>query len=126
MRDIYQPLYGRPLALVEHDSDWVKFTFLDDGGPVRYKTYGDCCSTTWIEHITIPDGIVGTAIFAATEPELPPHPSSEVIPEEEQYGDVTQVYHTALATNVGHIIIEYRNSSNGYYGGSLELDLGGT
>lgn len=37
-------------------------------------------------------------------------------------GDYIKVYRTTIVTDRGFIDIEYRNSSNGYYGGWLEKD----
>jgi hypothetical protein len=115
----YSPLIGRPLAGVEviDDRGAIRFTFID-GTDQIYDAWGDCCSSTWIEHISVPPDLYGFAIFDITEPQLPPHPATSIVADDED-GDTIQVYHTAFATSAGHILVEYRNSSNGYYGGGL-------
>lgn len=115
----YSPLVNRPLASVEaiEGNEALRFTFTD-GTSLTYEAWGDCCSSTWIEHISIPADLYGSAIFDIVEPELPPHPAASLIPEDDR-DETIQVYHTAFATDAGHILVEYRNSSNGYYGGGL-------
>jgi len=115
-RASYEPLIGAVLQSVEmiDDKGAVRF-ILDNGKTLTYDTYGDCCSHTWIEHITIPNDIFGAYVTSFTEPQLPPHaPLDE--PDAYEY---VAVYHTAFQTTKGEIIVEYRNSSNGYYGGNL-------
>jgi len=75
---------------------------------------GDCCSESWIEHIHIPfnfgvieeikhkfmDGLIGTR----------------------QESDRVYSYEFSFKGNKYDIFaIEFRNSSNGYYGGALSL-----
>src|SRR6266481_6259974 len=86
-----------------------------------YTTYGDCCSSTWFESID-GDLFAGEVLMveeiSMDDANLKPHPRSE---EDKLYG-----YKLLLGTGYGdnHIVdITYRNSSNGYYGGSCELTL---
>jgi hypothetical protein len=100
--------------------DEVRFVF-GDGTIKRYGVEGDCCSESWIEHLTVPDDISGSTILSVEE-------SDGVEASDEQYAeskskrgeaDCLQVYSTRFRTNRGDIVLEYRNDSNGYYGGSL-------
>lgn len=75
------------------------------------ETEGDCCSSSWVEHLTIPE-LGGTITAVISSNALPPHEP----PDEDGY-DVIEVYHKTIRTTKGELIIEYRNSSNGYYGG---------
>lgn len=92
----------------------ILFTFAD-GSKVKGVVSGDCCSSSWIEHLTIPPDIKGATIIKAGD-SAPVGLSSW----EDEY-DHIQVYNTSIATDRGEIIIEYRNSSNGYYGGSIDF-----
>lgn len=109
----YEPLIGKVIESVETTDNYIKFTLSGDK-TLTYDTYGDCCSSTWVEHITVPNDIKGAIVTEVTEPVLPPH-----APVEEDEYESIQVYHTAFKTDKGEIILEYRNSSNGYYGGNL-------
>ena len=111
------------------EKDEITFTFTD-GSSKRLGTEGDCCSSSWIEHLEAPPDVFGAVITAIDEPEMPPHDNHECLARvgEDAYGnecvhDVLAVYHTRFRTDKGDIVLEYRNDSNGYYGGSL-TDLG--
>ena len=106
------PLKDKTLAAVAVSEDKERLTFtLDDGRTITYHTEGDCCSTSWIEHLTVPPDIAGVQVTAFGEQDMG---------EFEESYDTIRVYQTAFATNRGEIIVEYRNSSNGYYGGWIE------
>lgn len=117
-------IVGRQLASVEvsPDRERLKLTFMD-GLTDIYQTEGDCCSETWIEHLTVPPDIEGATITSIT---TDPYDGRVATPEQEaesrahhEYIDVLLVYQSVIATDRGEVIVEYRNSSNGYYGGSL-------
>lgn len=112
----FEKIIGRPLASVEvlDDGNILEFAFAD-GSRQFYRAEGDCCSRSWIEHLTVPDGIAGQQITEVKDSE-----GTEPTPEELAVADSLQVYATAFATPVGEIVVEYRNDSNGYYGGSLD------
>jgi len=108
MVEHHAPLQGVEIA---ENKESIKFIFTD-GTIFTYSTYGDCCSATWIEHVTIPPDIAGTKITGIKD-DYPVESWSEGWEE-------IQKYQTAFQTPRGEIIVEYRNSSNGYYGGWLE------
>lgn len=116
----FDPILNRPLDRVEHDGRNVTFWF-EDGKGVRYTVEGDCCSSSWIEHITIPSGIKGKVITEVKDAPMnfAGYPVDDGVSESDEYGEYIQVYHNAFVTDAGEIILEYRNSSNGYYGGYL-------
>jgi hypothetical protein len=105
------PLAGRSLETVEMSEDGTLLTFrFEDGGFVIYGTEGDCCSSTWIEHITVPD-IKGATIMGLRDQSMGEFQDPQL--------DCVRVYQTSFVTEKGEIVVEYRNASNGYYGGSL-------
>jgi hypothetical protein len=95
---------------VSEDKETLTFSILG-GITATFQAYGDCCSHTWIEHITVPTDVIDQPIIGVSDNHMGSH--------EEDY-DTIQVYQSVWATPVGEIIVEFRNSSNGYYGGSLE------
>lgn len=93
---------------------------LAGGERMRFYTEGDCCSKSWIEHMSNVDSLAGGKVTEATDIEM---------------GDVTDSYEKGeapddqvLSYGVELTIegrppfkLEYRNASNGYYGGSIEV-----
>ena len=125
---IWEKIIGKKILkfIVNEDKEHFLINFID-GTIVSYAVFGDCCSYSWIEHVTIPDDINGAEILEVKEPEMPPYDNHECKPNtgEDAYGnecghDHLQFYHVAFETSKGTIILEYRNNSNGYYGGYLE------
>lgn len=108
--------------------DIVIFRF-EDGLSKVVSVDADCCSHSWIEHLEMPDSIAGATILSVDEPALDAWDSHECkesvrdkdykVIEEGCGHEVLAVYHTRFVTDKGDIILEYRNDSNGYYGGSL-------
>ena len=112
-------LTGKVIADIIWDDSEVVLTF-DDGSKAYFEVEGDCCSYSWIEHITIPNDIVGAVILTKTWED-----SGEVTSDYEVKGgtysdEYISVYGNSLKTTKGEIICEYRNSSNGYYGGWMQ------
>ena len=89
----------------------------EDGAKLKFAVSGDCCSQSWIEHLELPDDYIGATVLAIRTDGN----EDRVTEEDRQKADHLQVYQTILATNRGEITLEYRNDSNGFYGGSLDL-----
>lgn len=104
---------GLAIDSVEVAPDQYSLIFnLVGGGKAIYGVEGDCCSRSWIEHITVPPDIKGAVIFDVDDSDAVG--DSDI--EDDDY-TVTRVYGTAFKTPKGEVIVEYRNESNGYYGG---------
>ena len=92
-------------------------TFATDKGDVTATCYGDCCSSTWIEHIDLPTRGFPAKVLSVENldmPDLGDMPGC----------DCVAYYGLKITTDNGDMIIDYRNDSNGYYGGSLEWPRG--
>jgi hypothetical protein len=109
------PIIGEVIVALHLNKDNDELTFVSPTTVYVYSSEGDCCSQSWIEHITVPSDIVGATITGKTEPELPAHDGT--LPGPHPDHEELAIYHTAWQTTRGEIIAEYRNSSNGYYGG---------
>jgi hypothetical protein len=109
----YADMADKPLAsvAVSVDKEFLAFTF-QDGSTAVFSAEGDCCSHSWIEHLTVPDDVAGCVIEAIED-------SDSSRDDDDPEHDCLQVYHTKFRTRAGDIVVEYRNSSNGYYGGYL-------
>lgn len=111
---ISKALVGKKIIGYSLDSDRQVLRFdIDHGDPVVLEAEGDCCSHTWIESIDAPDNLLGVVQSAEQidMPDLGDMPGCEVV----------RYYGLKIVTDKGHVVIDYRNDSNGFYGGSLEV-----
>ena len=93
------------------DKQALKFD-IEGADALVVRTDGDCCSHTWIEHLEIPALGFPALVTAVEDLDMNKDP-------DETDGDYVQFYGCKISTDRGEIVIDYRNSSNGYYGGSL-------
>lgn len=114
----FSKLEGKVILSVELSpkKDEIMFQFVD-GTSVRYAVEGDCCSNSWIEHLEMPISVLGAKILSVEDSGPVTQDHSEH--DQENGGDCISVYNTNFHTDRGTIVLEYRNSSNGYYGGYL-------
>lgn len=94
---------------------WLEF---EGGGKAKFKTYAECCSHTWIESLDAPGNLRGK-VLSIEEIDMPNLGDIPTVgrPEVER----VKYYGLRIVTENGHCVIDYRNDSNGYYGGSLDL-----
>lgn len=100
------------LSSIELDPSRERITFHFLGGAkCSFRVESDCCSSSWIEHLELPDDIRGAYVMDVVDSDgvIVDHPDHECL----------KVYNTRFRTTMGDIVLEFRNSSNGYYGGSL-------
>lgn len=134
MSSVYEfdKILNRPLASVALSDDNARITFkFQDDGEKSYGVEGDCCSSSWIEHLEAPDDLQGAIITKVEDGGGIPYDDHKCVEydysksnaENEAAGycghDVLAVYNTKFYTDKGTITLEYRNDSNGYYGGYL-------
>ena len=110
-------LVGRTITSIKTDDDGDSLIVNTEEGEVRAWCYGDCCSYTWIEHIDLPARGFPAKVQAVHDLNMPDHGSMPGC-------DVVRYYGCKIVTDKGDIIIDYRNDSNGYYGGELEWPKG--
>jgi len=106
-------LVGKTLTAIHlaEDKEALKFD-VEGGESVVARCDADCCSYTWVEHITLPALGFPCKVLSADDVDMP------------DLGDVpgmdcVQYYGFKIETDKGDILIDYRNESNGYYGGEL-------
>lgn len=106
------PLVGKNVMAVSlaEDGGAIKFE-IEDGQSLVVKVDGDCCSHSWIEHVEAPENMLGTvtAVEDVDMPDLGNQPDH----------DSMKYYGCKIHTDKGSSLIDYRNDSNGYYGGML-------
>jgi hypothetical protein len=108
------PLIGKTVTAVHlaDDGGAIKFT-LADGKEIMARADGDCCSHSWIEAVDLPVFLLGTV---ATVEDL------FFGSEDSEEFDCLKKYGCKITTDKGTSVIDFRNSSNGYYGGELVWD----
>jgi hypothetical protein len=107
-------LIGKKVNALLVNSDQSILVFDTDGGDVVYRTDGDCCSETWFADITGVQALVGGTVADAEEVEMAAVEDGRTRQEYDQF------YGVKIKTDKGYADIVYRNSSNGYYGGSID------
>lgn len=106
-------LVGKVVTAVYITDDKLALKFeLADAEPVIVLIDGDCCSSTWIEQVTFPNNMLG--IVQSVE-----HLDMPDLGQPADDYEVIEYYGCKIVTDKGHGVIDYRNSSNGYYGGTL-------
>lgn len=115
-------LIGRTIKRIYMNEDALKFE--TDLGNVTFKVYGDCCSSSYFhDFIGVEKLLCGNPVVSIKAIDLDTGDSKvkvnrndyeevecygyEIVTEDPMFGEVTSVF-------------SFRNSSNGYYGGSLE------
>ena len=105
-------LEDRTITGMSIAKDKQALLFSTDQGDIKVLCDGDCCSYTWVEHIELPALGFPAKVLSVEDldmPDLGGQPDC----------DVVAYYGCKISTDKGDIIIDYRNDSNGYYGGDL-------
>lgn len=117
MRDFNwdKTIAGDTLLAIENTPEVI--TLRTNRHEVRLAAYGDCCSHSWFEHVD-EVGAIGGQITEVTNE----YGDGSAL-SDEKTDDYIEVQFFTLKTTKGRVHIEMRNSSNGYYGGSIEADV---
>lgn len=94
--------------------------FLEDGRAFMFDLDGDCCSSSDYT----PEGLAAFAeLPGATIASIEERNGTSTDGLEEKYpaSDVDSWHFLVITTNKGHVTIDWRNSSNGYYDGTCFL-----
>lgn len=106
-------LIGKKITQIKIANDKEAILFICEDGEVKALCDAECCSSTWIEHIELPALGLPALVVAVDDLDLPGsddnHPGHYCL----------QVYGCKITTDKGDLVIDYRNASNGYYGGNL-------
>jgi hypothetical protein len=115
----YERIIGKEIVSfnLKSDGSILKFLF-KNGESISFIPEGDCCSTSWIESIDNDEVLKGKILSI----EDIPMPNLGNI-DGKRYKGVGQVeyYGLKIRTENGDCVIDYRNDSNGYYGGWINL-----
>lgn len=115
-------LIGKKLNSIKISSskDTLVFNYEDNERMIAVLA-AECCSHTWIEHCEINTSLAAK-IISIEEIEMPETPDLEGNGEiDPYYGGYVQCYALKINTDKGTIQFDFRNESNGYYGGAIEF-----
>lgn len=99
---------------MNEDKTEIRFDFEDARLPLVIKAYGDCCSNSWFEHLAGFEALIGHKVVEVVDRPMPEGTNDP----NDQY---IQYYGWTIVTARGRADLEMRNSSNGYYGGWIEV-----
>ncbi len=112
-------LTDKVLIAISLDSLKEKLILHTNAGDYLFETYGDCCSQSWVEHF---DQVKeASVILGFREIEIDPsYAEASAKPTVTDFDEYEMKYYFyEILTDKGSLMIEMRNSSNGYYGGDL-------
>ena len=107
------PLIGKVVTDILIASDKKALLFKTTDGDEIARADGDCCSSTWIESIELPALGFPCKVLSVENLNMP-----EQEYDESQF-ECLAFYGCKIVTDKGDVVIDYRNESNGYYGGNL-------
>ena len=94
------------------DRGAIKFD-LSTGESIIARADGDCCSHTWIENVEGAGDVLNDPVLVAEDVNMPDQEY-----DKEEY-ECLAFYGFRVRTSKGEMLLDYRNESNGYYGGDL-------
>lgn len=110
------PLIGKTITGMKIAADRQAILFETTDGEMIVDVDADCCSYTWVEGIELPALGFPALVLSVDDLDMPQDDKPSNF---HQDPDSLQFYGCKITTNRGEIVIDYRNDSNGYYGGSL-------
>jgi len=112
-KNLNEEIFGETLEGIYFSEDGSYMKIQTDKNVYCFDTEGDCCSHTYYhEVIGVPEGNV--LEVESADADLPVLPDDDPDKDDE----CVQQYGINIKTTKGVVTIVYRNSSNGYYGGS--------
>ena len=110
-------LVGKKIICLRINEDQSVLAFETDMGVVAYYAYGDCCSESWFADIAGVSALIGGIVNSVEEVGMNEYNINDGRCRQEE----DSAYGYKITTDKGYADIVFRNSSNGYYGGYLEL-----
>lgn len=111
-------LIGKTLTGMKIAVDRQALLFQTADGDLIVNVDADCCSYTWVESVELP-ALGFPALVTAVEDLSLPDDTDKAASTFHENPEVLAFYGCKISTDRGEIVIDYRNDSNGYYGGSL-------
>lgn len=109
-------LIGKTLTGMKIAADRQALLFQTSAGDILVRVDADCCSYTWVESVELPALGFPAVVTGVEDLEMPEQTEPSKFHTDPE---VLAFYGCKISTDRGEIVIDYRNDSNGYYGGSL-------
>ena len=111
-------LIGKKIVNAYLSADKTYLGFILEGGErLAYYTEGDCCSHSWIEYFSNSEYLAGALVLDVQDIDGVEGSSDYTSSDD----DCIQCYGVKVILEGRPAFeLEYRNASNGYYGGSLD------
>ena len=109
------PLIGKKINRLSISEGEKILAFDTDQGVVAFETDADCCSETWFADLVGVHALIGGTVSKTEEIELSDYNVNDGRGRQEE----DCAYGFKVVTDKGVCDIIFRNSSNGYYGGSI-------
>ena len=117
MRSNQKTIVGRRIEKIFVDTKQQHYLrFVTDSGNCDYRADGDCCSESYFSDVNRIKNIIGKIIIDVKAVEL----AQTQIPHIESRQDEDIIYGFRIVSKDGMALVIMRNSSNGYYGGTVE------
>lgn len=110
------PLIGKTLLGMKIAEDRQALLFQTTDGDIVVDVDADCCSYTWVEGVELPALGFPALVTAVDDLDMPQDDKPSAFHKDPES---LAFYGCKITTDKGEIVIDYRNDSNGYYGGSL-------
>ncbi len=107
-----EALVGNGISAVYMAADTIIQFEHPDGIRTTFCVCGECCSTSYIEHIEGLANLIGHTVREVKERDM-------FCADKARSDAKTEVYGVDIITEAGNCYLEHRNDSNGYYGGAL-------
>lgn len=108
-------LIGSVVNSVYISEDQQIMVFDTSNGIFAYETEADCCSETWFADLVGLQALIGSKITGCVEATV------QSVEDGRSRQDIDTVYGYKIETARGVCDIVFRNSSSGWYGGSICL-----
>lgn len=109
----FESLEGKKILSVSINPSKDLLQFETNEGIYCFRTVGDCCSESWIEHVNNLKALINQTIEDIDEI----HKEDE---EDSYCDEYIRIYIYQFLTPLGIVEFEMRNKSNGFYGGFIE------
>lgn len=121
---IYEAVKGAKIASVTKTSNEDVRLALDDGRALRLWLDGDCCSSSYYTDTTQFDELIGATIQSVEERDGESHAGLDAeAAKTDKDRDAVSWHFLVFATDKGHVTIDWRNDSNGYYDGDVHPEI---
>mgnify|MGYP001604301705 CR=1 FL=1 len=110
-----EKLVGKKIVGLQINKTRDSIKFILDQGELTYSAYGDCCSKSWFADILGVDYLLGGTVIRTTELQLPFYN----VDDGRGRAKVDEAYGYQLDTDIGSVTVVFRNSSSGFYCGTM-------